>query len=71
MICALILVPFYLIWAGKKVKRGEKGEEDKYKKLFDGLITTKTSSLAYNIVFFVRRFIAVLILTLLATHPIF
>ena len=39
-ICALISVLFYLIWAGKKVKKGEKGEEEKYNKLFEHLITT-------------------------------
>jgi len=33
-ICVLISAPFYLAWAAKKVKKGENGEEEKYKKLF-------------------------------------
>ena len=70
-IFALIAVPFYLAWAARKVKKGEYGEEGKYKKLFEHMIPSYPSSMAFNIVFLARRFLAVLIVIFLATHPLF
>jgi Na+/H+-translocating membrane pyrophosphatase len=69
MICGLLSALIYVVWAAKKVEN-DQACEDKYKKLFSSLKKKSILPLAFNFVFLLRRFVAVMIVTLLTNYPI-
>ena len=78
LLVALLVTPLYLLRAAHKFKKSQAKELDevetrkvitRYAKLFANLWPKRIASLLFNMVFMLRRFFVILILTLLMGHP--